>query len=112
MILTLIQICMWLAEREAALPAGHDKVACNTVLQLACTVGEELCDPDLQALATNLPRESASGAPQSQRAFAVMWERYAVTQFHGRLLPRRLSQHGWFERGSSKDTAVQRVPEG
>lgn len=29
-----------------------------------------------------------------------------------RLLPPRLSQHGWFERGSSQDTAVQRVPEG
>lgn len=82
-LLTLIQISLWVQRHGAMRKRVEDRKPgwWSRLAQICRRIG----NPDLRAVVTSLLAESAS--PNSDLVISMTWEQYAVTHFHGRLLP-------------------------
>lgn len=81
----LIQICLWL--KEPPLISDMWKGISSDWVTSLITACKQLTNPDVRAVVKRLSRRSQKGGPKEQRDVNVMWERYAVAHFHGRMSP-------------------------
>lgn len=81
---TLIQSCGWLTECKGKVWTEHEHD--EWLIQMLNRISP-LKNLEIQAVAMTLMSESSHSDPEGESGSRVIWERNAIAQFHGRLLP-------------------------
>lgn len=84
-LLTLVQACLWM--KECGMTRNGFQYKNPRWLAMVTDVCDKLQIPGLRHVGTSLMSDISASVLKSQAEVNVVWEQYAVTHLHGRILP-------------------------